>query len=58
MCKTALKYKILRVRCKISYEAFIRKMTITEFITTQILRTYETLTENGILEDFVPSEST
>jgi hypothetical protein len=40
MSKTALKYKILRVRAKVSYEAFINKMTIAEIFLNQILKSF------------------
>jgi len=38
--KTVKKYRVLSVRSKISYHAFIKKMTIVEFLLNQILKTY------------------
>ena len=43
MNSTLLKYKLMRFRCKISYEAFLQTKTITELIITQIHKTYEDL---------------
>lgn len=38
--KAVLKYRILIIRSKISYEAFIKKMTIPELLLNQITKTY------------------
>lgn len=35
-----LKYKLLRIRCKISFEAFVQSKTISELIITKIRDTY------------------
>ena len=40
MQKTYLKYTIIKVRQKISYEAFIRKYTVMELFCRQILISY------------------
>jgi len=37
----SFKYKLMAIRSKISYSAFIKKMTVTELIISQILKTYE-----------------
>lgn len=37
--KVMLKYLVLRVRAKISYEAFARKMTVSELFLNEIMRT-------------------
>ena len=43
MVSTMLKYKILRIRNKLSFSAFINKQTITELILTQIIFTHKKL---------------
>ena len=40
MRSTLLKYKLLRIRCKISFEAFVQSKTISELIITKIRDTY------------------
>ena len=40
---TCFKYKLMRIRCKISYQAFITNKTIPELIMSQILNTYDDL---------------
>ena len=40
MTRTLLTYKIMKVRAKISYAAFVNKMTTSELILSQILETY------------------
>ena len=45
MQKTFLKYTIIKVRQKISYEAFIKKHTVVELFCHKILLTYK-LTKN------------
>lgn len=40
---TCFKYKIMRMRSKISYHAFCENQTIPELIMTQILKTYNDL---------------
>ena len=39
--KAVLKYRILTIRSKLSYEAFNRKMTIIEMFLSEITKTYE-----------------
>lgn len=41
------KYTLMRVRAKIGYHAFQRRMTINEHIMTQILRSYNELTRSN-----------
>lgn len=43
--KVYLKYLILRVRAKLSHQAFIRKMTVVELIATQCYKSYRKLSE-------------
>lgn len=50
MHKTLLKYKILRIRAKISYEAFISRQTISEMFMTRILDTFNLFEENKIIQ--------
>ena len=45
--KTAFKYIVMRVRCKISYHAFVKKMSINELIISQIYASYLELSESG-----------
>lgn len=40
---TCFKYKLMRIRCKISYQAFICNKTIPELLMSQILNTYDDL---------------
>ena len=40
---TCFKYKLMRIRCKISYTAFICNKTIPELLMSQILNTYDDL---------------
>lgn len=40
------KYTLMRVRAKIGYHAFQRRMTINEHILTQVLRSYNELTKS------------
>ena len=49
MTKTAMKYKILRVRAKLSYEAFIKKQTLAEMFISKILDTWNLFKEYGLL---------
>ena len=41
---TCLKYKVMRLRSKISYEAFVQHMTVPELFYTKILNTFNDLT--------------
>ena len=45
MLKTMTKYKILALRCKISFLAFMKKQTITELILTQIISSHKKLVQ-------------
>jgi len=40
---TMMKYKLLRMRAKISYMAFYKNMTVQEFFLTSIDRSYRQL---------------
>ena len=41
--KVLMKYKIMRVRAKISYQALVSRMTIKELYLNSILKCYEEL---------------
>lgn len=43
--QTMFKYTLMRVRAKIGYHAFQRRMTVNEHILSQILRSYNELTK-------------
>lgn len=45
--QTMFKYTLMRVRAKIGYHAFQRRMTINEHILTQVLRSYNELTKTN-----------
>ena len=47
MKKTALKYSILRIRQKISFMAFMKKMTIQELILQTIVKSHEKFEAEG-----------
>ena len=47
MVSTMLKYKILRIRNKLSFSAFMNKQTIAELILTQIMVTHRKLLEEN-----------
>lgn len=49
--KVLLKYKIMIVRSKISYQALINRMTILELFCTQILSSYNKFVEQGHIID-------
>ena len=51
MRKAVLKYKIMRVRIKMSYYAFMQHKTIEELIFGQILASYNQL--NGYPVEFI-----
>ena len=48
-----MKYLILRIRAKISYTAFIKRMTISELFASTIMKCYYSLEREG----FYPSIS-
>jgi len=48
MIKTELKYKILRIRSKISFSAFIKGMTISELIYNTILKYFKNERANSL----------
>jgi hypothetical protein len=45
-----MKYKVLRIRAKISFMAFEKRCTIKELFLKAILKTYLDLMESGELE--------
>lgn len=40
---TCLKYKVMRLWCKIGFEAFVQNMTISELFINKILNTFNDL---------------
>lgn len=50
MRKAILKYKILRIRIKISYYSFMKNQTVGELMISQILSSYNIL--NGYPEEY------
>ena len=48
------KYTLMRIRAKIGYHAFQRRMTINEHILTQILRSYNELTKTNQIPPIAP----
>ena len=43
---TLMKYKLIRIRCKISYLAFAQKMIISEFLLSKLVDSYIQLVKN------------
>ena len=54
--KVYMKYLILKVRAKISYMAFVKKMTVIELFATTILNSYETLKNEGVIACEFPEQ--
>lgn len=52
--QTMFKYTLMRVRAKIGYHAFQKRMTINEHIITQIFRSYKELTKTKQIEPIAP----
>lgn len=50
MRSTLLKYKLLRLRCKISFEAFVRFKTVSELV---IMKVKDTFNDLVALNEFV-----
>ena len=50
MLKTMLKYKVIRVRNKISYHAFMKNMTILELYVSKIYESYKDLVTQKVLK--------
>lgn len=50
-----MKFRTLKVRQKISYEAFEKKFTIAELFLGQILTSYHQLVNFGLLEAQIPT---
>jgi hypothetical protein len=47
MRTTLFRFKLLRVRSKISFEAFLKKKTVHEMLLTQIMQSYSDLLKTG-----------
>lgn len=45
--QTMFKYTLMRIRAKIGYHAFQKRMTVNELILTQVLRSYNELTQTN-----------
>jgi len=52
--QTMFKYLLMRVRSKIAYHAFQKRMTINELIISQIYSSYKTLTRSGSIQPIAP----
>jgi len=52
--KIILYFKILRIRMKISYHAFLRKLTVQELFYKSILKTYNQRKCDKLIEDPYP----
>ena len=50
MLKTSSMYGVFRIRQKISYSAFQRRMTIVELFVTEIQKSFNTLQKQGCLK--------
>lgn len=50
MINTLAKYKIFRVRQKISYHAFLKRMTISEIFLDQVKSTFDTFAHAGVID--------
>ena len=48
--KVMLKYKIMRIRNKISYMAYKQGVTIRSFFIQQILKTFNTFRQEGSIK--------
>ena len=49
MNKVQMKYKIMRIRAKISFIALTKRMTISEMFASTILKIYNTMQLRGLL---------
>ena len=52
--QTMFKYTLMRVRAKIGYHAFQRRMTVCEHVLSQILRSYNELTKTNQIPPIAP----
>ena len=54
MRKTALKYKIIRIRAKLSYAAFQQRVTVQELVLKAIIESYKDLVKQKFI---IPDEN-
>lgn len=54
MTKTIVKYKILRIRQKISFSAFMKRVTVLELIFNSVIRTHDFLINEGSIPCYDP----
>ena len=54
MFRTLMRFKVLRMRMKISYMAFQKKMTVSQLIQTTILKAHDDLTKEGSIPLYDP----
>lgn len=52
--QTMFKYLLMRVRCKMAYHAYQKRMTVNELIINQIYSSYKTLTKSGSIQPIAP----
>ena len=57
MSKTAFKYTLMRIRSKLSYQAYLKKMTIPELIISQCLTSYNIFLRAGIHKNYYNEQS-
>ena len=50
MRTTLFRFKLLRIRSKLSFEAFRQKMTVHEMLLTQIMQSYSDLLKAGEIQ--------
>ena len=53
MCKTETRYKIMLIKQKISFMAFMKEKTIAELFLSTILKLYNNQTQDGLILNFV-----
>jgi hypothetical protein len=58
MMKTVMKYKIIRIRNKISFHAFKNRMTILELIVNKAYLSFKELVKQGEIVPKLSSEET
>jgi len=54
MRKTFIKYKILRIRQKISFSAFMKRLTVLELLFNSVIRTHDFLLNEGSIPQYDP----
>jgi hypothetical protein len=54
MRKTLAKYQILRIRQKISFTAFMKRVTVLELLLDSIIRTHDCFIKDGSIPIYDP----